>query len=160
VKPKQYKTYAKNRSPRLKGFDYSTDRPYFITVCTKKGMSVLKGDFALEITQCLRQLREKYSFKIYAYCVMPDHIHLLLAPGDSKLSVSRFIQGFKSIITRIYSSTGRQGKLWQRYFYDHVLRNEEDLKNVALYVLENPVRKGMVENWQDYPYCGIVDKLE
>jgi len=50
--------------------------------------------------------------------------------------------------------------LWQRYFYDHVLRNEEDLKNVALYVLENPVRKGMVENWQDYPYCGIVDKLE
>ena len=160
MKSKEYKTYGKNRSPRLAGFDYSTNRPYSITICTKEGIPVLKDDLALETVQCLRQLREQHCFRVFAYCVMIDHIHLLLAPGDSNLSISRIVQGFKSMSSRLYHSKGGHGKLWQRYFYDHIVRNDEDLKNVALYILENPARKGMVKDWQNYPYCGIIDKLQ
>ena len=91
---------------------------------------------------------------------MPDHIHLLLSPGDSGLSLSRIIQVFKSITTRRYKACGAKNLLWQSYFHDHVLRKEEDLNNVAKYILENPIRKGMEKDWWDYPYCGLVDGLE
>jgi putative transposase len=123
-------------------------------------MSVLKGAFALEAIQCLKQLREKYRLKVFAYCVMPEHIHLLLAPGNNKVSISRIIQGFKSMTTRLYNLNGRHEKLWQRYFYDHIVRREEDLNHVALYILENPVRKGLARRWEEWPYCGIVDPIE
>lgn len=90
---------------------------------------------------------------------MPDHIHLLLSPGDSGLSLSKIIQMFKSITTRRCRARGAKNLLWQTYFYDHVVRKEEDLNNVAKYILENPVRKGVAGDWQDYPFCGLVDSF-
>jgi len=155
-----YKTYGQNRSLRLKDFDYSTDRAYFLTLCVKEGTPLLQGALANDAAKCLKQLREKYLFKIYVYCIMPDHVHLLLAPGDSGLTVSEIIQRFKSLTARSYNSNGGQGKLWQRYFYDHIVRKEEDLNRIALYILENPVRKGLAGYWEDWPYSEMLDPIE
>jgi hypothetical protein len=44
--------------------------------------------------------------------------------------------------------------LWQESYYDHVLRDDEETWRAAIYILENPVRKGIVQNFADYPYCG------
>ena len=155
-----YKTYGKNRSLRLKGFDYSTDRAYFITICSDKGRALLQGAIAGDVAKYLKQLREKYLFKVYVYCIMPDHVHLLLAPGDSGLAVSGIIQRFKSLTARSYNSNGGEGKLWQRYFYDHIVRKEEDLNRIALYILENPVRKRLAGYWKDWPYSETLDPIE
>jgi hypothetical protein len=65
MKNKEYKTYGKNRSPRLDGFDYSTNRPHSITICTKEGIPALKDDLALEIVQYPRQLREKHFLRVH-----------------------------------------------------------------------------------------------
>lgn len=43
---------------------------------------------------------------------------------------------------------------WQKDFYDHILRKDEDVKKHVMYILNNPVRRGIVENWKDYPYKG------
>jgi len=88
---------------------------------------------------------------------MPNHLHLLLAPVEKGLSVSRFIGGFKSKTTRLSWGIGISGKLWQDRFYDRILRKQEDLKTIGQYILDNPVRKGLVSKWQDYKYLGIVD---
>jgi len=88
---------------------------------------------------------------------MPDHLHLLLSPPGNDLSISQFIGGFKSKSTRIAWGYGIRGKLWQGRFYDHILRKKEKMKVVGEYILNNPVRKGIVDDWRKYQYCGIID---
>jgi len=90
---------------------------------------------------------------LYAYCFMPDHVHLLLCPEEGK-DPMKFVQRYKGKTTRAYWKVSRQAKLWQRGFYDHILRGEEDVRQVVLYILENPVRKGMVASFKDYPFSG------
>lgn len=160
MKTSKYKTYGKGRSLRLKNFDYSQIRPYFVTLCTKDERPILWGESAKNIVSCLKELKVSRSFKLYAYCIMPNHVHLLLSPGDSRLSLSKIIQMFKSITTRRYRAKGAKNLLWQTYFYDHVIRREEDLNDVARYILENPIRKGIVTDWQRYPFCGLVDSFD
>ncbi len=87
-------------------------------------------------------------------------MHLLLSPGDSGLSLSKIIQVFKSITTRKHKANGVKNLLWQTYFYDHIVRKEEDLNNIARYILENPVRKGIVNDWRDYAFCELVDNFD
>jgi putative transposase len=145
---------------RLRHLDYATPRAYFITVCAADGRSAFAAtrtaEKALEI---LKKARERNSYRIYAYCLMPDHLHLLLNPADSGITVSRFLQTFKSQ-TGFWYRKEHEGNLWQRGFYDHVVRNSEDLVKIAQYILNNPVRKNLTENADGYPYSGMWDGVE
>jgi putative transposase len=85
-----------------------------------------------------------------AVCVMPDHIHLLLAPVKENLI--DLIGRWKSHTTHLIQVQERIGKLWQRSFYDHGLRKDEDLIKAAEYIVSNPVRKNLVGGWRDYSY--------
>ncbi len=90
---------------------------------------------------------------VYAYCFMPDHAHLLVAlPGGVHLS--RFVQAFKGRSTRAFWEHGGSGRLWQRGFYDHVLRAEEDVREMARYIVANPVRRGLVQDFREYGGSG------
>ena len=84
---------------------------------------------------------------------MPHHIHILTAPSeeDRAISLPRFIQRFKSTSTRRLWKVGISGSVWQRSFYDHILRQDEDLEPAAKYILANPVRKGLVQTAEAYP---------
>ena len=90
---------------------------------------------------------------LLAYCLMPDHMHLLVQPEDG-VDVVAFVRRVKSRTTRIYWSEGEAGRLWQRGFYDHVLRGDEDVLHTARYVLANPVRAGLVSEPTEYPFSG------
>ncbi|MDI3339695.1 MAG: transposase [Sphaerobacter sp.] len=73
----------------------------------------------------LRERAERDGIEVLAYCSMPDHLHLLLeVVGDT--SLIDFIRAFKGRTTRIAWNHGVQGSLWQRSFYDHIVRREED----------------------------------
>lgn len=87
---------------------------------------------------------------LMAVCVMPDHVPLLLAPAVENLI--DLIGRWKSYTTHLVKVQEKIGRLWQRSFYDHGLRKEEDLVKVAEYIVSNPVRKGLVENVKDYPF--------
>jgi REP element-mobilizing transposase RayT len=76
--------------------------------------------------------------KIIAYAIMPDHVHLLVQVGDKNL-VDVLAQ-WKSYTTKIYHDCGGNGPLWQRSFYDHGIRREEDLVEAAAYIANNPLR--------------------
>jgi putative transposase len=96
---------------------------------------------------------------IYAYCFMPDHLHLLLSASE-RTSLFRFVGAYKSLSTRLAWQHGHHGRLWQDRFFDHFLRREEDVEHVIQYILNNPVRAGLVGEWLDYPFCGsLVYKL-
>ena len=156
----RYKTFGKNRSLRLEEFDYSSPFVYFLTLCTFKGQGAFSdSELAEQTVDCLKSCRNKTGHKLHVYCLMPDHLHVLTSPADSGTSVSDFVKSFKSLTTRIYWKLSDETRLWQRGFYDHIVRKEEDLVEIANYILNNPVRKGLVEIDQTYPYSGKIDDL-
>jgi REP element-mobilizing transposase RayT len=85
-----------------------------------------------------------------AYCLMPDHLHLLVAPRSGNMV--DLISGWKRFTGTRLKKGGMDGPFWQSGFYDHALRMEEDIEKTAEYVVNNPVRAGLVEKWRDYPY--------
>jgi REP element-mobilizing transposase RayT len=87
-----------------------------------------------------------------AYVVMPDHIHwmLQLLPGQELSKVVASVKGRASI--RINRLNRTRGRFWQPNFYDHAVRREEDLENLAHYLIMNPVRAGLVDRAERYRY--------
>jgi putative transposase len=92
-------------------------------------------------------------FDVMAYCVMPDHVHLLACGPEESSNLIRFVQRFKQVTGfEFKKATGSQ--FWHRSFYDHVLRNEDDVHDVAEYIWRNPVKAGFVASATDYPFSG------
>jgi len=154
------KTFGKRRSLRLPGHDYRESRPYHITWGTYERRNLLmSSELAISVIEILKQEIGRTPADLYAYCIMPDHVHVLLAPRDNQ-DVIRTIQAVKSRTTHTYWELGGTGKLWQRGFYDHILRQHEDIQQVARYILANPVRAGLAEDIVSYPYSGslVFDK--
>ena len=109
------------------------------------------------VQTCLSAMKHastKYEAKVFAYCFMPDHLHLLAAtPSD--VNFVGFIQYFKQLSAYRLSHPSRIARrLWQARFYDHALRLDDDIVTVARYIFDNPVRAGIVANATDYPYSG------
>ncbi|OGP65066.1 MAG: hypothetical protein A2170_16680 [Deltaproteobacteria bacterium RBG_13_53_10] len=86
----------------------------------------------------------------YAFCLMPDHLHLLLAPKKGNLI--DLIHGWKGFTANLLRRNGLSDPCWQRGFYDHALRKEEEIQKVAEYIVNNPVRAGIVDDWTNYPF--------
>lgn len=91
-------------------------------------------------------------FKVYSYCLMPDHFHALFGLSDSKRTLAQICGAFKSLSTREYWRW-HEGRLWQRQFFDHIIRNETDLAETPQYIELNPAREGLL----DWPYVGHMD---
>jgi putative transposase len=90
---------------------------------------------------------------IFAYCFMPDHVHFLLAGRRADADVGRFVARSKQSAGYWFSQTFR-ARLWQRYSWDRVLREEEETLSVIRYLLANPVRAGIVSHPLHYPFSG------
>ncbi len=94
------------------------------------------------------------SWRILGYCVMPNHIHLLAFNVDgSLLDLMIRLKGRSAARLR-----GRvESPLWQRSFHDHIIRRNEDINRTIRYLLENPVRAGLVSDWTEYRWCGSME---
>ena len=108
----------------------------------------------MALESCLRANGRKYT--LYTVVVMPDHVHLIclaLRDDNGSISIPEIIRTIKGESAhRINKALGRTGRVWQDESFDHILRGDESLKKKAEYVLENPVRAGLVTRPQDYPW--------
>ena len=84
---------------------------------------------------------------------MPDHVHYLMEGRSASADFRHFVKSAKQSTGQTYAHKKKR-PLWQEGFFDHVLRPEEPEILVARYILENPVRAGLVRRVQDYPYLG------
>ncbi|TVR75607.1 MAG: transposase [Sphaerobacteraceae bacterium] len=125
-----------------------------LTISTHDRRSVFTDStFTEQCLDVLNRTTESNSFEVMAYCFMPDHLHLLLENSSGE-ELGALVRRFKSWTTRIAWEHGWHGKLWQRSYYDHVLRENEDVNRFIRYILGNPVQHGIVETWTDYPWAG------
>jgi putative transposase len=100
-----------------------------------------------------RQSASQQQFAIVAFCFMPEHLHLLCASLSDSADLRRFVSDAKQKSGyRFARSVG--GRLWQRGFYDHVLRDEEQTLTVVRYILANPIRAGLARILGEHPFCG------
>jgi len=111
--------------------------------------SILKGIFT------------KYDnifYELLYYCIMPNHVHLVIDTGfktdpEPLHKIMKQIKGSSSrAINLILNQTG---PFWQKDSYDHLIRNDKELGYIGDYIIENPVKAGIVSKWQDWPYTYV-----
>lgn len=103
------------------------------------------------VIENLEFYRERLRFLLHAYVVMPDHLHLLLTPGE--ISLSDIMRSFKSHTAKqIISTLGSGGPIWQSRFHDRAIRGETHFLSAIEYIHQNPVLAGLALQAKDHPY--------
>ena len=143
-----------NNPGHLKGFSYLGLHRYSLTFCTNGRRRLFTDATAVELVagQLVRTANEE-KFAVIAYCFMPDHLHLLIEGTSHDSDGRRFIKSFKQYSGYHYSQKRHQ-TLWQRYGFEHVLRDDEVTVEVVKYILRNPVRAGLATTVEEYPFVG------
>ena len=139
---------------RLTTFEYLGEYRYFLTFCTYDRQHTFTDPVtaASVIAQILRTSSAS-GFELLAYCLMPDHAHLLVEGLQPSSDLRRFTKRLKQSSGQMYAHRAGH-RLWQEGYYDRVLREGEEPKQVARYIIENPVRAGLVRSPLDYPFIG------
>ena len=137
----------------MPGFDYRGGLTAHVTVVTRQRHPLFTDDNLARI--CLQALDEssrRFDATLYAYCLMPDHLHLLVGL-DADTTLKQFMHHFKTVSAfRLKQETSSSP--WQTSYYDRILRREEDIAAAQAYVWQNPVMEGLAEKWDAYPYSG------
>jgi len=163
-------TYASQkhhrRSVRLKEYDYSKEGAYFVTICTRDRVLFFENEAISAFTQqCWLEIPKHLStVQLDEWVVMPNHLHGIVVIVDCRGTACRaptvkfgnptpgslptINHSFKSAVSkRINVLRDTPGApVWQRNYYEHVIRNEEDLNQIRQYILDNPLQWEMDEN--------------
>jgi len=138
----------------LQNFDYIGMHRYFLTFCTEDRAKRFEEaePVAVAQSQILRAASEQ-GFDITVYCYMPDHAHFIVRGTYEAAEALTFISRAKQYSAFHYKKRfGR--RLWQRYGYEHVLREDIEEAATIRYIIDNPVREGLVRRAADYPFTG------
>jgi putative transposase len=139
---------------RLAPGNYVGCRWYFVTICTFARRSYFRSQALADwLLRVLQRESAGSLFFVRAYCLMPNHLHLLLQGNSLNAELLPFIENFKHKTSHRFWLRN-QKTLWQISFYDHILRNEDAPGDVAWYIWLNPVRAGLAKRTGEYRYAG------
>jgi REP element-mobilizing transposase RayT len=89
---------------------------------------------------------------------MPNHLHWIITPKEE--SLTEIIQGLKSFTAHQANKIlNRDGPFWSREYCDHLIRSEEEFGLLIMYTIENPVKAGLCEKWDDWQWTGVSDEI-
>ena len=145
------------RPPRLDVVFQSYDPPlYFLTICSYRRRRLFdNAAFHEAFRQFVQRGYTEKGVGVGRYVLMPDHLHLFVR-GGSGFVLSQWGRIFKQVLGKVLTDSGHQGVFWQRGFFDHLIRNSESYAQKWSYVLENPVRAGLVSHAEDWPWQGEI----
>lgn len=136
---------------------------YFFTLTLADRQSSLLVDEIARLRRAYAEVAVGLPFETVAICVLPDHLHAIwtLPEGDDDFSSrwaqikSRFSRGLPAMPRTASKVRHRDKGIWQRRFWEHCIRDEEDLQRHVDYVHFNPVKHGLVRSVQDWPYSSF-----
>jgi REP element-mobilizing transposase RayT len=173
VAPTPANSHPARKSHRLPPAVYATtEYEYFFTICGRhQGEPFRSAALAKVVIDSLLWTKERYGWLLFCYCLIPDHLHFVCRLTEAELrlvncgargwvpeGVLDHLARFKSYTTNRSWQCGAQGSLWQKSSFDRVLDMSKPFEEVAQYTLENPVRKGLVREWTEWPYAKIIDQ--
>lgn len=126
---------------------------YFVTSRTWESRKLFVKDEVCGIfVDSVLRYRDKGTFPLHAFVLMPDHFHMLLTPSDTT-TLERAVQFIKGGSSHAIGETLRfQFPVWQSGFSDHRIRDAKDYETHVLYIDQNPVKRGLVAVARDYPW--------
>ena len=150
--------YYSRKSARIPNFDYSSCHYYFVTICTDHRRCVF--GHPNQLNQLGRIVHEEilnisYHYPcvtVDKYVVMPNHVHMIIVLDGSGSNLNQVIGQFKSGVTRKIRKKIPEFSVWQRSYYDHVIRNQKEYENIWNYIEGNPL------NWAKD--CFFVDSAQ
>ena len=147
------KELPKRKNIRLKYYDYSNEGLYFVTICTKNRIQVLGkiiDNKYIELTkegilveQYIKNIKHIFNNVIVdEYIIMPNHIHMILIISNiNDINISRIIKQYKMYVSKMIGYS-----IWQKSFYEHIIRNEKEYYAIKEYIQNNIV------NWHKDKY--------
>ena len=142
------------KRPRIHGFPYTGFHRYSLTICTKDRREIfIDGDVVAAVLLTIQQSAAVNDFAVFGYCFMPDHVHIVVTATSRKCQLAKVRLEVETTL-RLSHKQQTGESLWQPSYFDHVLRDDEETWRAVRYVFENPVRKGLVHNFCDYPFSG------
>lgn len=142
---------------------YMPNAVYFVTCVTKDRRPIFADQGDLEtLRQTMRKVKGIHSFQMQAYAFMHDHLHLQLFVPETT-DISRIMHSIERNFTLNYKKAHNiesRIRLWQRGFWDHVIRSERDFANHLDYIHYNPVKHGYVSKPEDYPHTSFRTYLQ
>lgn len=143
---------SKPQQNNLRKGRYSQENQiYHITTTTLNRAPIFKDIIKARIIINVLMKSDKLNkTSTLAFVVMPDHIHWLFQLNHSHL-LSKVIQSIKSISAHLIGQP-----IWQSGFYDHAIRKDEDIQNVARYIVANPIRAGIITKIGNYPHWDAI----
>lgn len=137
---------------RLSPENYFGRQTYFITICCDRRIPHLSSHATSE--RVLRLLLAAgQSFRLHAFCLMPDHVHILAEGCSDNADLREFIRLFKQRTAYEFRRACGQ-LLWEKSYYDHILRSSDVVEEVAAYIWWNPVRKRLCVSPDEFPFSG------
>jgi putative transposase len=137
---------------RLSNGAYRQGHAFSITIATDRRYPWFRlyRRFTAKVVELLLELVKARETVLYAWCNLPDHIHMLVQDK----SIVEFVRLPKGRLVPEARRLEPGRVLWQRGFYDHALREDESLSDVAVYIWQNPVRAGIIDSACAYPWSG------
>ena len=133
---------------------------YFVTTKASQNCALFRvTEIAELLVQTLQRYRDRGEYLLHEFVVMPDHLHLLITPSstNSLEKVMQFIKGGSCY--RVGQHRGQKMDLWHAGFHDWTIRDAPDWKAKAEYIWQNPVKAGLVERPEDWPYSSAAGKF-
>jgi REP-associated tyrosine transposase len=147
-------TLTLRKTVRLPRSEYIGKRIYFLTICVEERRPIfLDSGRALVAIEELKKVADRMNMLVHAYCIMPDHVHLLAEGITAQADVVKFVAQWKQG-TGFALRHELPPRFWQKGFYDHVLGRAQDSDAVAWYIWMNPVRRGIASSHGEYPFAG------
>ena len=130
---------------RIPHYDYSLPNFYFLTICAHDRKCIFGapnrlGRIGMIVSRCIEKIGEKYpQVRVDKYVVMPNHVHMILVlEGDDPPAVPHIISQFKGAVSKEVRKIYPGIQLWQRSYYDHVIRDQHSYEQIWLYIEGNP----------------------
>ena len=149
--------------PNFRRF-YRANSLVFLTNSTKNRRPFLESTQTMELLfATMRNVQRIHPFRLFAYVFLPDHFHWLLYVDDEVGDFSKVMHSVKRNFTLAYKrelGITKSQQIWQARFWDHMIRNANDLENHFNYIHWNPVKHGYVSRPEDWPYSTYTHWLQ
>jgi REP element-mobilizing transposase RayT len=148
------------RPPSRLGLIFPNNPVYFVTICSYRRRNLLVSDASRDgFIRFAERAYLEHNIAVGRYVIMPDHIHLFVT-GPDNFELGRWIGLLKQILAKTITRSKSSDPIWQRGFFDHVLRGDESYGEKWNYVRDNPVRAGLATNAVDWPYAGEIITID